>query len=81
MAASSTSRITSGGTLVRLSPTTHAPLGTTAMARGRAVAFSADSTRAYVATDQSMVVVDTATHAVAATIPFAAAVTECPMPS
>ena len=64
----------SGSVLVRLSPTTHAIVGSTAIAEGRAVAFSADSTRAYVATNQSVVVVDTATHAVAATIPFALAV-------
>ncbi len=60
--------------LARLSPTTHAIVGGTAIAEGRAVAFSADSSRAYVATNQSVVVVDTATHAVTATIPFALAV-------
>ena len=64
----------SGPVLVRLSPTTHAVVGSTAIPDGRAVAFSADSSRGYVATNQSVVVVDTATHAVAATIPFALAV-------
>ena len=64
----------SGQVLVRLSPTTHAVVGSTAIPDGRAVAFSADSSRGYVATNQSVVVVDTATHAVAATIPFALAV-------
>ena len=53
-------------------------LGSTAVPDGRAVAFSADSTRAYVGTNQSVVVVDTATHAVAATIPFALAVDGMP---
>ncbi len=75
----------SGPVLVRLSPTTHAVVGSTAIADGRAVAFSADSTRAYVATGrattQSVVVVDTATHAVAATIPFAPPSTAGRMPS
>jgi YVTN family beta-propeller protein len=61
------------GTAVhRLSPTTHVSLGTTAVTSGRAVAFSGDSTRAYVATDQSVVVIDSATHAVVTTIPFLA---------
>jgi len=64
------------GFVVRLSPSTHARLGETAaqeLRTGRAVAFLADSTRAYVATDQSVVVMNAATHAVVATIPFSAA--------
>jgi YVTN family beta-propeller protein len=66
-----------GGQLVRLSPSTHERLGETqsqALETGRAVAFLADSSRAYVATDQSVVAVNAATHEVMATIPFATAV-------
>ena len=70
-----------GGLLVRLSPSTHARLGETqsqALATGRAVAFLADSTRAYVATNQNVVAVNVATHSVSATIPFAIAVDGTP---
>jgi YVTN family beta-propeller protein len=59
--------------LHRLSPTSHASLGITGVTSGRAVAFAGDSSRAYVATNTSVVVVDTATHAVMTSIPFAAA--------
>ncbi len=62
----------------RLSPTTHASLGTTPVSGGRSVAFSADNTRAYVGTNQSVVVIDTATHGVVATIPFAVGVDGMP---
>jgi YVTN family beta-propeller protein len=64
--------------LHRLSPTTHALLGTTTVSSGRSVAFSADSTRAYVGTDQAVVVIDAATHAVVATIPFVTGVDGMP---
>ena len=59
-----------GGSLHRLDPSTHASLGTTAMVAPIAVAFRADSSRAYVAAVDKVYVVDTATHAVAATIPI-----------
>lgn len=62
----------------RLSPTTHASLGTTPFQLGRSVAFSADSTRAYVGSNQSVAVIDTATHAVVTTIPFAVGVDGMP---
>jgi YVTN family beta-propeller protein len=58
----------------RLSPTTHAILGSTPLELGRAVTFSANSSRGYVATDVSVAVFDTATHAILATIPFTFAV-------
>ena len=64
--------------LRRLSPTTHAVLGTTSVPAGRSIAFSADSTRAYVGTDQSVVVIDAATHAVVTTIPFVVGVDGMP---
>jgi YVTN family beta-propeller protein len=64
--------------LHRLSPTTHASLGVTTVSSGRAVGFSADSTRAYVATDTGVVVINSATHAVVATIPFASGVDGVP---
>jgi hypothetical protein len=67
-----------GGFVHRLSPTTHASLGTTALEGGRPVAFSADSSRAYVGTNESVVVMNTATHAVVATIPFAVGVEGVP---
>jgi YVTN family beta-propeller protein len=67
-----------GTALHRLSPTTHASLGITPVSSGRSVAFSADSTRAYVGTTQAVVVVDATTHAVVATIPFAAGVEGVP---
>jgi YVTN family beta-propeller protein len=67
-----------GTGLHRLSPTTHASLGVTTVSRGRAVEFSADSTRAYVATDTGVVVISSATHAVVATIPFASGVDGVP---
>ena len=65
-----------GGLLVRLDPVTHTRLGETSageLATARAVAFLGDGTRAYVATNQNVVAVNTATHAVAATIAFTAA--------
>ena len=59
-----------GGVLHRLDPSTHASLGTTALVSPIAVAFRADSSRAYVAAVDKVYVVDTATHAVTATIPI-----------
>ena len=61
------------GFLVRLSPSTYARLGETrsqSLVTARAVAFRGDSTRAYVATNQSVVVINTATHAVVTSVPF-----------
>ena len=62
------------GAMHRLSPSTHASLGTTTVAQSFATAFLSDSTRAYVAANQNVFAIDTATHAVTATIPFASAV-------
>jgi YVTN family beta-propeller protein len=59
--------------VARLSPSTHVHMGETPLSTARAVAFLADSTRAYVATNQSVAAIDTTTHTVVATIPFAAA--------
>jgi YVTN family beta-propeller protein len=58
------------GSMHRLSPSTHASLGTTAVSRGFVTAFLSDSTRAYVAADQNVYAIDTATHNIVATIPF-----------
>ncbi len=57
----------------RLDPATHASLGTVASApRGFVMAFLPDSSRAYVAGNLTVSVIDTTTHAVTATIPFVA---------
>ena len=61
---------TVSGAMHRLSPSTHASLGATSVANSFSVAFLADSTRAYVAARENVFAIDTATHAVTATIPF-----------
>ena len=58
------------GSLHRLDPFTHASLGATALVSPIAVAFRADSSRAYVAAVDKVYVLDTATHAVTTTIPI-----------
>jgi YVTN family beta-propeller protein len=63
----------SSDVLFRLSPTTHAITGTTPRSRGFTTAFLADSSRAYVAADSAVAVVDTASDTVTTTIPFASA--------
>ena len=55
--------------LHQLDPSSHASVGSTAITTPLAVAFTPDSTRAYVAADETLVVMDTATRAVVATIP------------
>ena len=55
--------------LHQLDPSSHASVGSTAITTPLAVAFTPDSTRAYVAADENLVVMDTATRAVVATIP------------
>ena len=62
---------TPSGAMHRLSPSTHASLGTTAVSRSFVASFLPDSTRAYVAARENVFAIDTATHAVTATIPFA----------
>jgi DNA-binding beta-propeller fold protein YncE len=52
----------------RLDPSTHAVAGKTSVPYAGAVAFLPDSSRAYVAADDKVVVLDTATHTVLATI-------------
>lgn len=53
----------------QLNPSTHASEGATAVATARAVAFLPDSSRAYIAANRNLVVMDTATRTVIATIP------------
>ena len=70
--------------LYRFSPSTHAVIGGTQLntanplPTGRAVTFLADSSRAYVAATDGVYAVDTSTHAVSATIPFASTVDGLP---
>ena len=62
------------GAMHRLSPSTHASLGTTTVSRGFTTAFLSDSTRAYVAANENVYAIDATTHSIAATIPFNASV-------
>ena len=57
------------GLVHHLNPLTHASDGSTDVASAIAVAFLPDSSRAYVAAGETLVVMDTATRAVIATIP------------
>jgi YVTN family beta-propeller protein len=57
--------------LYRFSPTTHLELGTTSgVGNSFDLAFTADSSRAYVAASSGVYVVDTSTHTIRSTIPF-----------
>lgn len=57
--------------LYRLSPTTHLELSTTSgVGNAYDLAFTADSSRAYVAALYGVYVIDTATHSIVTTIPF-----------
>jgi YVTN family beta-propeller protein len=58
------------GFMHRLSPSTHASLGRTSVSHGFVTAFLSDSTRAYVAANENVYAIDTATHNIVATIPF-----------
>jgi YVTN family beta-propeller protein len=58
------------GALQRVSPSTHQSLGTIPLSRGFTTAFLSDSSRAYVAANENVYAIDTATHAVVATLPF-----------
>lgn len=57
------------GQVQQLNPSTHALEGATAVPGAAAVAFLPDSTRAYVAAGDNLVVMDTATRGVITTIP------------
>ncbi len=57
------------GEVQQLNPSTHALEGATAVPGAAAVAFLPDSTRAYVAAGDNLVVMDTATRGVITTIP------------
>lgn len=64
----------SGDVLHRLSPTTHASLGTTSnVGSARDLAFVANSVRAYVAANSAVYVIDTSSHARIGTILFSTA--------
>jgi YVTN family beta-propeller protein len=62
------------GAMHRLSPSTHASLGTTTLSRGFATAFLSDGRRAYVAANENVFAINATTHSVVATIPFNASV-------
>jgi len=62
------------GLMYRLSPSTHASLGTTTLSSGFTTAFLSDSTRAYVAASENVHVINATTHNVVASIPFNASV-------